>query len=254
MAKYRNVITQTDYGPVIINRFDNMIGLYLSHDGYWEKDEIELLRWMLTACFKDEPDSAILDVGAYVGFHTLGFARFPLPSVTVHAFEPQRLVFQMLAGTVALNCLDNVYVYHKAVSENSGETFEFNRIDYSKEANFGAFELEAPRTPDFDGVRLAGTVESVETLCIDDLSLDHVRLIKIDVEGMEHKVLRGAQRTISANRPLLFLEHEKTDFAAVKVMLKNWGYVSYYSQRPNILCIPEEITDIKIEGAVKVNY
>ena len=254
MAKYRNVITPSDYGPVIINRFDSMIGLCISRYGHWEKDEIEMLQWMTSACFKGEPMIEILDVGAYVGFHTLGFARFPFERVTVHAFEAQRLIFQMLAGTVALNGLDNVHVHHKAVSDHSWDEITYTPADYSQEANFGALELEDVNRPDFDGIRSMDLVEKVETVRIDDLELRHVRLIKIDVEGMEHKVLLGARETLISSRPILFVEHEKTDFGAIKSLLKQTGYVSYYSQRPNILCLPEEKRDIKIEGATQVEY
>lgn len=252
MAKYRNVVTQSDYGPVIVNRFDNMVGMCISRYGHWEKDEIELLQWMMSACFGKEAGMEILDVGAYVGFHTLGFARFPFESLTVHAFEAQRLVFQMLAGTVALNSLDNVYVHHAAVSDQSRTELRVPRIDYSKESNFGAFELEPAKKPDFDGAVLADVWERVTTTTIDDLDLHSVRLIKLDIEGMEHKALTGARRTLLECRPLIFLEYEKTDFDAVKAILREYDYVAYYAQRPNILCIPEEHTDVKISGAVKV--
>ena len=66
----------------------------------------------------------IFDIGANVGTHTIAFARFPFPQVTVHAFEAQRIVFQMLAGTIALNALDNVHCHQNAVSSTSGEVIE----------------------------------------------------------------------------------------------------------------------------------
>lgn len=251
MAQYRNVVTQSDYGPVIVNRFDNMVGMCISRYGHWEKDEIELLQWMMSACFGKEVGMEILDVGAYVGFHTLGFSRFPFESLKVHAFEPQRLVFQMLAGTVALNSIDNVYLHHAAVSDQSG-ILSIPLVDYSHEANFGAFEIEPAKKPDFDGKTIPNTWESVTKTSIDDLNLHSVRLIKLDIEGMEYKALLGARRTLLECRPLIYLEYEKTDFNAVKALLKEHDYIAYYSQRPNILCIPEEHTQVKISGAVKV--
>jgi hypothetical protein len=71
---------------------------------------------------------------------------------------------------------------------------------------------------------------------------------------MEHKVLAGASETIRRCRPLIFVEHEKTDFAAVKAFLRDANYRSYYAQRPNILCVPAEITHIRIENARSVEY
>ena len=87
---------------VIVNRHDTVIGHWIAHDGGWERDEIELLRWITSACYGTEPKVEILDIGANIGTHTIAFARFPFPQVTVHAFEAQRIVFQMLAAEMAL--------------------------------------------------------------------------------------------------------------------------------------------------------
>ena len=46
--------------------------------------------------------------------------------------------------------------------------------------------------------------------------------------------------------------HEKTDFDAVKLLLRDADYVAYFAQRPNILCVPEEIQHLKLEGAKPV--
>ena len=97
-------------------------------------------------------------------------------------------------------------------------------------------------------------METVETIRIDELALNKVRLMKIDTEGMEHKVLSGAADTIGRCRPLIFLEYEKTDFEFVKAFLRDAKYRSYYAQRPNILCVPGEIDHIKIDGAKSVKY
>ena len=160
----------------------------------------------------------------------------------------------MLAGTVALNSLDNVYLYHNVVSDRTGETIRYPRLDYSRDANFGAFEIEPARKPDFDGNTLENELEQATTVAIDDLGLRNIRLIKLDIEGMEYKALLGAQKTLRASRPLLFLEYEKTDFDAVKLLLKEACYVSYYAQRPNILCMPQEFAHVQLHGAQKVRY
>jgi protein O-GlcNAc transferase len=250
----RNIVIRSEYGPVIVNRFDTMIGTYTGKDGGWEKDEIELLRWFMTACYGSEPEVEILDIGAYNGVYTIALARFPFPRVTVHAFEAQREIFSLLTGTVALNGLDNVHCYHKAVSSESGKIIHYQAVDYDTPANFGSLEIDPAVKPDFDGKRLEGMTESVETIGIDDVGLEKVRLMKIDAEGMEHKVLAGAAGTIRRCRPLIFLEYEKTDFEQVKSFLRDANYRSYYAQRPNILCIPAEFDQVKIEGARSVQY
>lgn len=254
MSESRTRVVQSDYGPVIVNRHDNMIGASLARFGAWEKDEIELLRWFMSACYGSETEVEILDIGAYSGVYAIALARFAFPKVTVHAFEAQREIFGMLVGTVALNGLSNVICHHKAVSSDSGTIIRFAAVNYDEPANFGAVEIEPAARPDFDGKRLKGATEAVETARIDDLGLERVRLMKIDAEGMEHKVLAGAGETIRRCQPLIFLEYEKTDFAAVKSLLRAAGYRSYYAQRPNILCIPAGFDHVKIGGAVAVEY
>jgi FkbM family methyltransferase len=250
----RHIVVPTVYGPMIFDRTDTMIGANVAKDGWWEKDEIDLLRWFMTACYGSEQEVEILDIGAYNGVYAVALARFPFPKVTVHAFEAQREIFDLLSGTVAINGLDNVRCHHRAVSSESGTVVRFGSVDYNAPANFGSVEIEPALNPDFDGRRLRHVTEAVETLRIDDLALQKVRLMKIDVEGMEHKVLAGAADTIRRCRPLLFLEYEKTDFAAVKALLREANYRSYYAQRPNILCVPGEIMHVTIEGAVAVEY
>jgi FkbM family methyltransferase len=250
----RQVVLPSVYGPLMFPRQDTMIAPNVARDGWWEKDEIELLRWFMVNCFAGEPEVEVLDVGAYTGVYTIALARFPFSRLTVHAFEAQREIYDMLAATVALNGLDNVCCHHKAVSAESGKVIEFDAVDYDAPANFGSVEIETAAMPDFDGRRLGQRTETVETLKIDDLALARVRLMKIDAEGMEHKVLAGASETIRRCRPLIFVEHEKTDFAAVKAFLRDANYRSYYAQRPNILCVPAEITHIRIENARSVEY
>jgi len=253
-AGSRERVVASVYGPLVVPRDDVMIGASIAKDGGWERDEIELLRWFMTACYGSEREVEILDIGAYSGVYTVALARFPFPRVTVHAFEAQREIFEMLARTVALNGLDNVRCHHKAVSSESGRIIRFQPVDYGTPANFGSVEIEPARKPDFDGRRLERASEEVGTMRVDDLALGRVRLMKIDVEGMEHKVLAGAADTIRRCRPLIFLEHEKTDFDAVKSFLREANYRSYYAQRPNILCVPGEVSHIRIEGAVAVEY
>lgn len=250
----RNIVVASEYGPMVINRHDNMIGRFLTENGCWEKDEIELLRWVLTASYSSEREVEIIDVGAYNGVYAIALARFPFPKVTVHAFEAQNEIFRMLTATVALNGLDNVRCHHRAVSSESGKFLRFQAINYDEPANFGSVEIEPAPAPDFDGRRLEGSTETVESISIDDLALNRVRLMKIDAEGMEHKVLVGATETVKRCRPLIFLEYEKTDFEAVKSFLRAAKYRSYYSQRPNILCVPDELDRVKIEGAIRVRY
>ena len=245
----RRIIVQSDYGPLVVNRHDNMIGRCVIETGSWESAEIEQLRFIMQWRDGADADVEILDVGANVGIHTLAFACFPGRRVTVHAFEAQQEMLSMLRETIALNGLANVHCHHRAVSDRSGEMLSFPAVDYDYASNFGALELEPATVMDFDGRRVPGAVETVETLRIDDLGLTKARLFKVDVEGMENKVLAGARETIARCRPVMFIEYLKADFAELKSFLDGAGYIAYDAQRPNLLAVPVEMDEIRFEGA-----
>jgi FkbM family methyltransferase len=231
LAKPRNKIVKSIYGPVVINCNDTMIGTWLGRDGAWEKDEIELLRWVTENCYAGEKEIVILDVGANVGAHTIAFARFPFSRVTVHAFEAQQELCELLGATIALNALERVHCHRNAVADSSGTTLEFVAIDYERPADFGCFELEAVARPEFEGARVAGRKESVATVRIDDLALNNVRLIKIDVEGMEYEVLSGAEKILGEFHPLVYFEHASGNTDVIKYiegLLKPKDYRLYW--------------------------
>ena len=253
LSEPRNVVAQTDYGPVIVNRNDTVVGHWMGIDRGWEKGEIELMRWVVSTCYGAESEMEILDVGANVGSHTIAFAHFPFSRVTVHAFEPQSVVFRMLAGTIALNGLDNVRCHQEAASSESNTTIEIPAVDYDAPGDFGSLELEPTPHSDFVGCRVPDRTERIRTVRIDDLGLSHVRLVKIDTEGMEHKVLAGAQNTLERCRPILFFEYTKTDFAWVRDFLRGLGYRSYYAQRPNVISVPGEFSNLQFKGAKPVD-
>jgi FkbM family methyltransferase len=172
--------------------------------------------------------------------------------VTVHAFEPQSAVYRLLGATIALNRLDNVRCHQQAASSESNRVIEIPAVDYDAPGDFGSLELEPTPHSDFVGVRVPGKTECIRTVRIDDLGLARVRLMKIDTEGMEHKVLAGAERTIELSRPVLFFEYTKTDFAWIKGFLRELGYRSYYAQRPNAIAVPAEFSNLEFRGAKPV--
>lgn len=251
MTKYRNVLTQTDFGPMIININDDTIGMCISRYGYWGAGDIVLIQSILTKLYADKEHMCLLDIGTNIGTHTLAFAKFPFRNVTVHAFEAQREIFYMLAGTIALNNLSNVHCHHAAVSNKGNQEIQIPKVDYSSHSNFGSFEIERAKYSDTADMYIANSSEPVKTICIDDMNLSDVRLLKIDVEGMEDKVIEGARKTIESNRPVVFLEMFKTDFPPIRDFLHSLDYVIFLSPSKDCICIPAE-HGLGITGATLV--
>ncbi|CAN7220993.1 FkbM family methyltransferase [Variovorax paradoxus] len=160
------------------------------------------------------PDGIAIDAGAYIGIHTLTMSRC---FSTVHAFEPQLGVFQVLCGNLALNERLNVITHNGALYDRSiamrlapqdhqevGVPMIGGAIDYNRIENAAAlsFEIAAPGDP------------HVEAIALDDLALENVSLIKIDTQGSDLRVLAGAERTIAKSKPVVLFEWER-DLAAL---------------------------------------
>jgi FkbM family methyltransferase len=143
--------------------------------------------------FLISPAKISLDVGANLGLFTYFLARY---SKHVHAFEPNPLAFDILRSVA--DC--NVTLYRQAVTDRSTEVEFFvprNRKGWSN--NGGT--LNQPADGQYGRVRIPGCR-------IDDLDLSTIGFIKIDVEGHELSVLRGAVETLRRDRPTLFVEIE----------------------------------------------
>jgi FkbM family methyltransferase len=203
------------HGYVLYNRNDTVIGRSIETYGEYFESEIGVFRRFVGA------GDVALDVGANIGTHTLALARLAGPQGFVYAFEPQRLVFQTLCANIALNSLTNVHCVNAAVGDEAG-TLHMSDADPSQPNNFGGAQLEL----------LAGARQGppVSRIVLDDfLDVDRLKLVKIDVEGMESQVLQGARRTLTRFKPLLYVENAFADKSPELVaVLQELGYRSYW--------------------------
>ena len=220
-------------GFFIFNHYDVGVGWQLRSFSAYEVEQASFLDRLARAA---PPDPVILDVGANIGVFTLLFARIAGPAGLVHAFEPQRVMFHMLAGNMALNSIDNVHCHYLAVGAVPG-TARLPRLNYRSEAGFGSVELNREHQFDAKQQALGGIFDEVPMTSIDALALPRVDLMKIDVEGMEGEVLAGAMQTIRTHHPLIYLEYLKGDKQALGRELQQAGYV-LFDVSENFICVP----------------
>jgi FkbM family methyltransferase len=146
------------------------------------------------------PGDVVVDVGANLGLMTLHAAPLVGATGVVIAIEPHPEYHQRLIGNIALNHLTNVRPLATAVGAVSER-----RVIYDLPAvNIGRSSLIDPGT----GGRRAGVVP-VERLdmILADMGIGAVRLLKIDVEGFEFEVLKGAIETVRKH-PIICMEFE----------------------------------------------
>lgn len=165
------------------------------------------------------PGDVVWDVGAQVGFFAALCARLVGKAGQLYAFDPLAANQAAIAANARLNRFTNIRVIGCAVGETDGE------IGFTESADslLGRAEgLGEPR----DTVRhFTVACRSVDSLVEND-NLQLPNVIKIDVEGFEEFVLRGARRTIESCRPLLLIELHGTN-ANVRRVLKDLGYIGY---------------------------
>jgi FkbM family methyltransferase len=143
------------------------------------------------------PGMTVVEAGANMGTHSVDIARACAPGA-FYAFEPQPRIFQILCANLALNDIGNAFAYPEACGEAEGEAV-VPLTDYAQAGNFGGLSLKPAGEP---GIR-------VRVRTIDSLELAACGLMKVDVEGFEPQVLRGARRTIERYRPVIYIENDR---------------------------------------------
>jgi FkbM family methyltransferase len=193
------VITELAPGVrLFIDLSDHTIGLNILR-GQYEQNEIRFVRGLL------KPGDCAVDVGGHIGFFAMQMAAAVGPAGRVYAFEPLDANADLLERSIAENDFgDRIRFQRAAVGAAPGTatlTFPVETLNSG-----GAYLLRD------GGVPLAGNrKKEVALVALDALDLRRpVRFIKMDVEGAEPQVLRGATRILERDRPVILSELHPT--------------------------------------------
>lgn len=239
-----NEIRMCRSGPMVYNKHDIYIGGSLKKYGEFSVSEQELFAHLA------HPGMLVVEVGANIGAHTVVLSRSVGEGGEVHAFEPQRIVFQTLCANLALNQCTNVYARQLAVGAEQGSIL-VPAVDPTARENFGSISLHN-----------VGIGDAVPLITVDSLDLPACHLLKIDVEGMEVEVIRGAEGAIDSYRPIIYTENDRQERSQeLLTLIERLDYVAYWHLAPlfnpanyagdpenifphvvscNILCLPRE--------------
>jgi FkbM family methyltransferase len=212
----RQETTDWLHGSISTYGAGDLISECLVAYGEWARAEVEFICKHLLPS-----NGTFIDVGAFIGTHSIPFALHVGLGGRGISFEPNSPSFSLLTANLQMVDLHNVTAYNMAASQSSGLAFSL----FSDPENFGhtalhqASEASAPAHGD-------------ESLCvgqaIDDLHLGHVDLIKVDVEGMERSVLSGCLELIKSCKPNIFLElNSLEEHAFVFELAKEFNYEVY---------------------------
>ncbi|MBN3133617.1 FkbM family methyltransferase [Pectobacterium brasiliense] len=143
----------------------------------------------------------VFDLGANLGAYTIPIALLiEKNNGIVYSFEPQKTVYYQLCGNIFLNRLDNVNAMNNAIGIDNG-MIEIPIPDYHKMDNIGAYSLIKTYRRN-EGVEHAMSEKKdiIQMIKLDDIiPSEKVRFLKIDVEGLELDVLKGALSFLEEN-------------------------------------------------------
>ena len=200
-------------------------GVEYIRNGSWEWNNIENVRYLLKT--NQVKNKIFIDIGANIGYFTCNFYAY---FNKIYAFEPNKIAFNILtANTLNLNyqfssqCL--IKRENLAISNSNGELYLEANLNNSlgktnKYDSYNSYSVKA--------IRLDEYIEN-EKIKAEDISL-----IKIDVEGFETEVIKGALKTMKSASPIILVEMlSKKNNPKILEMLNSSGYIYKYSYKRN---------------------
>lgn len=208
---------------IFLNLADHAIGVPVLR-GHYEPAESLFARRSVSS------GDVVVDAGAHVGFFALQFATAVGPTGHVYAFEPFTANAALLDQSIRENRYESrMTLVRAAVGDTAGSV----SLYFARETlNLGgAFALSIDAPPPADLERAV-----VPAVRLDDYPLRRpVRFLKMDVEGAEPAVLRGAERVLREDRPILMSEIHRSQLARVSRTTPDEfaRYLSAFGYRPH---------------------
>jgi len=231
------VVSPTLYGVNLLVNVDDYIGKMIYYFGEYETNILKFLKYVL--CKGD----IFLDVGAYIGDISCIASKFVGNNGIVYAVEPVPEHYKMLRSNIYLNNLKNIITFNFAL----GNKNTIKNVYIKNNINRGADSLIFTNNSLMTGLRTK--VTTINSL-IENQEIDMPNIIKIDVEGFELNVLKGACKLLkSSEAPILIIEYNtyipqcsgKTkniyDFIST---INNYYIYKYYKKQKKLYKIVEK--------------
>lgn len=199
-------------------------------------------------CTLLQPGDSVIDVGGHIGYFSLMAAAITGNNGHVYTFEPEAANYQNLLKNIQRNPFKNIQVFHEAAGECEKEVTFYINAD-----NDGGHALWDVSKHDFNEL----SRNHLETRSIHQTTLTHalkekmhspLRLIKMDVEGCELKVLQGAKQLLIENDyPFVIAEVNRfamkqmnTDETELRRFMSSMGYHAYYPEEDGITALNDD--------------
>jgi len=221
----RNILVSTDQGIMIVNRFDFDTNGLAGHSkwlmDHGNSDTVEINYCVQS--IRHVVDPVIFDVGANIGTFSIWFSKI-FQSGRIYSFEPQKQIFYQLCGNISLNNLYNIDAYNIGLGSKN-DYITIKEPDYFSNHDYGVFSLIEEK------ITTTQRDVTVEIITLDNfVKINHIKkldLLKIDAEGMDLDVLKGATQSIENFFPVIFIEHcdnRTSNLENLKNFLKQYDY------------------------------
>lgn len=212
------VSVKTAAGPVRwrVDQLTSQTFLFGSYEPYMQKAFVKFV----------QPGSVVYDVGAHAGYHTVLCALLVGPNGSTFAFEPNPRNFRSISQQLELNSFAQVKLSKFALSDRCGTQKMDTSVSsgQSKLAIFGDLEVET---------------HSCDCL-VETRGFLPPAVIKIDVEGHEAQVLKGALSTLKRYQPIVICDYnDSTTLDTVCQLLEPFGYE--ITEGPPITAVPKSL-------------
>jgi len=223
---------------------DEGFAKYLFESGmfFTEENIVDLIKNKISNSY----DGVFIDIGANIGAYTMCLAK---NFIHTYAFEPVVNTYNILCGNIAINDLSNITTLINAGLSD----YEHEMIMHEYDTLGSLTHLTEDETDTLDqyykNFNFYNISSKITVKTLDQYNIENVKLIKIDVEGNELKVLKGAENTIKkSNYPVLILESwhiDNNDTDEIKeyksnlrnelfTYVKNLGYNISNTQNPEV--------------------
>ena len=193
------------YGQIVTFDRSDLISCQVQSGRLWEE---ELCREL---AFHYVPGTDVLDIGANLGLNTLLMNHYAPITGTVHLFEPQADVFSMMSYNT--RSLKSRRLYNMCLSDGP-KLLGYTKSHY----NVGATVMKSQQNADI----------GIASLALDTIPFaNKISVVKMDVEGHEEQVLRGAQRVLFEHKPMLFIEIWGDKMSVIDPLLTSMNYTLF---------------------------
>jgi FkbM family methyltransferase len=222
----RSRLVKTKAYPLLVAYPHDIIGREVLLYGLYEEPLLcSLLDKVVMRAIPDLKNSVALDIGANIGNHALMFSRY---FGQVVAFEPNPPTFKFLEGNILLNGTENIVALPIGLSDQNAE---LSFYDYGPD-NLGASGFRPHPDTDWTPRMRNLCVRNGDEVLADVKLAGPISMVKLDVEGHELRALKGIEKTLLANNPIILFETNGAGGEAgsdsIWSYLRSLGYAHLY--------------------------